>query len=69
MSLAALAIIILVFHLLADGVRGGVRARVERTHDRQMLVRELTFRLGAGEFSLQTARALIELSDAGGDVK
>ena len=69
MSLAALGVIILVFHALAARERAAVQARVEHTHDRQLLVRELTYRLGAGEFSLQTARALIELSDAGGDVE
>ena len=69
LSVAALAVIIVVLQILAAGERHRVRARVEHSHDRERLVRELTYRLGAGEFSLQTARALIALSDPGRDVE
>lgn len=69
LAVAALVVIIAVLQILAAGERSRVRARVEYSHDRERLVRELTYRLGAGEFSLQTARALIALSDAGADVE
>jgi hypothetical protein len=68
LSVAALVVIV-AFQILAAGARDTVRARVEHRHDRERLVRELTYRLGAGEFSLQTARALIAVSDVGAEVE
>jgi hypothetical protein len=66
---AALVVFILVVHTLAVGERVAIRARAADTHDRERLIRELHYRLGAGEFSLQTARALIRLSDSGRDAE
>ena len=69
MSIAALLFIIVVLQVLAAGERASVWARLEDSTQQERLVRELAEQLGGDEFALQTARAVIEMSAAAGDVE
>ena len=69
MSVAALVFIIVLFHVLAAGERASVRVRLEHPARQETLIHELARQLGGDEHALLTARALIEMSRASGDVR
>lgn len=69
MSIAALMFVIILLQVLAAGERASVQARLEDPARQEMLIRELAAQLGGDEFAFLTARALIEMSTAAGDVE
>jgi len=66
MAIAALIVLVVVLATLSAGTRASVRARLDSSMQREVLIRRLATRFGGDRFAEQTARALADAAASNG---